>query len=109
MMQQDNPDDWVIATGETHTVREFAEVAFKKVNLNYEDYIQISEKYFRPNEVDFLLGDSSKAKEKMNWKPKTSFNDLVELMVNHDIELAKQEKILIDEKLILPSWENPIS
>ena len=63
MMQQDNPDDWVIATGETHTVREFAEVAFKKVNLNYEDYIQISEKYFRPNEVDFLLGDSSKAKE----------------------------------------------
>ena len=109
MMQQDNPDDWVIATGETHTVREFAEVAFKKVNLNYEDYIQISEKYFRPNEVDFLLGDSSKAKEKMNWKPKTSFNDLVELMVNHDIELAKQEKILIDKKLILPSWENPIS
>ena len=101
--------DRVIATGETHTVREFAEVAFKKVNLNYEDYIQISEKYFRPNEVDFLLGDSSKAKEKMNWKPKTSFNDLVELMVNHDIELAKQEKILIDEKLILPSWENPIS
>ena len=84
-------------------------MAFKKVNLNYEDYIQISEKYFRPNEVDFLLGDSSKAKEKMNWKPKTSFNDLVELMVNHDIELAKQEKILIDEKLILPSWENPIS
>ena len=77
--------------------------------MNYEDYIQISEKYFRPNEVDFLLGDSSKAKEKMNWKPKTSFNDLVELMVNHDIELAKQEKILIDEKLILPSWENPIS
>tara|TARA_A200000113_G_scaffold224808_2_gene243677 strand:- start:671 stop:1705 length:1035 start_codon:yes stop_codon:yes gene_type:complete len=109
MMQQDQADDWVIATGETHTVREFAEKAFKKVNLNYEDYIEISEKYFRPNEVDFLLGDSSKAKEKLNWKPKTSFNDLVELMVNYDIELAKQEKVLIDENLILPSWENPIS
>ena len=72
-------------------------------------FIPTSEKYFRPNEVEYLLGDPSKAENQLNWKPSLMFDDLVELMVNHDIELAKQEKILIDEKLILPSWENPIS
>ena len=108
MLQHDVPDDWVIATGETHTVREFAELAFSHVNLNWEDYVSTSEKYFRPNEVDYLLGDSSKAKQKLGWSPKTSFEDLVKMMVDYDLDLAKRERVLIDENLIKPTWENPI-
>ena len=92
MLQHDVPDDWVIATGETHTVREFAELAFSHVNLNWEDYVSTSEKYFRPNEVDYLLGDSSKAKEKLGWSPKTSFEDLVKMMVDYDLDLAKRRE-----------------
>ena len=107
MLQHDVPDDWVIATGETHTVKEFAEIAFKYVNLNWEDYVTTSKKYYRPNEVEYLLGDSSKAKEHLNWKPKTSFEDLVKMMVDYDIALAKREKVLIKENLIKPTWENP--
>ena len=107
MLQHDVPDDWVIATGETHTVREFAELAFSHVNLNWEDYVSTSEKYFRPNEVDYLLGDSSKAKQKLGWSPKTSFEDLVKMMVDYDLDLAKRERVLIDENLIKPTWENP--
>ena len=107
MMQHDTPEDWVIATGETHTVADFAKAAFEVVNLNFEEYVQTSEKYLRPNEVDYLLGDPSKAKQKLNWEPATSFNDLVEMMVNSDIDLAKQERVLIDENLISPTWENP--
>ena len=107
MMQHDTPEDWVIATGETHTVADFAKAAFEVVNLNFEEYVQTSEKYLRPNEVDYLLGDPSKAKQKLNWEPATSFNDLVEMMVNSDIDLVKQERVLIDENLISPTWENP--
>ena len=107
MLQHDVPDDWVIATGETHTVREFAELAFSHVNLNWEDYVSTSEKYFRPNEVDYLLGDSTKAKQKLGWSPKTSFEDLVKMMVDYDLDLAKRERVLIDENLIKPTWENP--
>ena len=107
MMQHDTPEDWVIATGETHTVADFAKAAFEVVNLNFEEYVQTSEKYLRPNEVDYLLGDPSKAKQKLNWEPATSFNDLVEMMVNSYIDLAKQERVLIDENLISPTWENP--
>jgi len=107
MLQHDVPDDWVIATGETHTVKEFAELAFSHVNLNWEDYVSTSEKYFRPNEVDYLLGDSSKAKQKLGWSPKTSFEDLVKMMVDYDLDLAKRERVLIDENLIKPTWENP--
>ena len=107
MMQHDTPEDWVIATGETHTVADFAKAAFEVANLNFEEYVQTSEKYLRPNEVDYLLGDPSKAKQKLNWEPTTSFNDLVEMMVNSDIDLAKQERVLIDENLISPTWENP--
>ena len=107
MMQHDTPEDWVIATGETHTVAEFAKAAFEVANLNFEEYVQTSEKYLRPNEVDYLLGNPSKAKQKLNWEPTTTFNDLVEMMVNSDIDLAKQERVLIDENLISPTWENP--
>ena len=107
ILQADKAEDWVIATGETHTVREFAELAFSHVNLNWEDYVSTSEKYFRPNEVDYLLGDSTKAKQKLGWSPKTSFEDLVKMMVDYDLDLAKRERVLIDENLIKPTWENP--
>ena len=71
MMQYETPEDWVLATGETHTVKEFLENAFKIVNLNWEDYVESSEKYYRPNEVDYLLGNPEKAKSKLNWEPKS--------------------------------------
>ena len=108
MMQHDTPEDWVLATGKTQTVREFAEAAFRYVDLNWEDYVQTSEKYLRPNEVDYLLGDATKAKEKLGWQPEVDFKGLVELMVEQDIIEAKKDYSLIKEGLILPTWENPV-
>ena len=108
MLQHDTPDDWVLATGETHTVREFLQKAFEYVDLDWEKYVQTSEKYFRPNEVEHLLGDSTKARKELNWSPKTSFDELVKLMIEHDLVLAEQEKVLIQNKLMTPTWENPI-
>ena len=107
MMSHEQADDWVLATGETHTVKEFLNLAFEYVNLDWDKYVLTSEKYFRPNEVNHLLGDSSKANKILNWKPKVSFNDLVKMMVDHDIELAKKEKVLIDNNLLKPTWEYP--
>ena len=107
MMQYDYPEDWVLATGVTKTVREFAEEAFKHVNLNWEDYVITSEKYFRPNEVDYLLGDSSKAREVLNWKPSVDFKGLVKIMVEHDINEAKKDFTLLKDNLISPTWEYP--
>ena len=108
MMQYDVPEDWVLATGETHTVKEFLDIAFKTVNLNWEEYVKTSEKYFRPNEVDYLLGDSTKARTKLNWEPKVSFENLVKLMVDFDMREAEREKVLIEKNLLKPTWENPI-
>ena len=107
MMQHESPDDWVLATGESHTVKEFAEIAFKKLDLEWSEYVEISEKHMRPNEVDFLLGDSSKAKDKINWVPSTKFEELVDLMIESDMHLAKQESVLINEGLLMPTWEFP--
>tara|TARA_B100001029_G_scaffold179889_1_gene192203 strand:+ start:25545 stop:26582 length:1038 start_codon:yes stop_codon:yes gene_type:complete len=107
MMQHKDPEDWVLATGETHTVREFVEAAFNYVNLNWEDYVETSEKYFRPNEVDYLLGDYTKAKKKLGWEPLTTFNELVQIMVESDLEQAKKESVLFKEGLLKPTWENP--
>ena len=76
MMQHENPSDWVLATGESITVKLFAQKAFEYVDLNYEEYVESSEKYFRPNEVDFLLGDSSKAEKELGWKPKPLLTNL---------------------------------
>ena len=109
MMQHETPDDWVLATGTTHTVKEFLEIAFGILDLNWEKYVQTSERYFRPNEVEYLLGDASKAEKELNWKPKTSFKELVDMMVKNDIENAKQDQILLKENLIKPTWEYPIS
>ena len=85
MLQQDQPDDYVIATGEAHTVREFAQEAFKIVGLNWEDYIVFGEGFLRPAEVNILVGDASKAKAQLNWEPKTKFKELVKLMVEADM------------------------
>ena len=105
MMQNDSPDDWVLATGETHSVKEFAEKAFNHVGLNWKDFVLTSEKYSRPNEVHHLLGDASKAKSVLGWEPKTSFNELVKKMVDNDLDLANKEKVLIDKNLMTPTWE----
>jgi GDPmannose 4,6-dehydratase len=86
MLQQDEPEDFVIATGETHSVREFAERAFAHVGLNMEDHVEIDPRYYRPTEVELLIGDASKAKEKLGWEPKVSFEALVDLMVDADVE-----------------------
>jgi GDPmannose 4,6-dehydratase len=91
MMQVDQADDYVIATGETHSVREFIEKAFSSLDLDWQEYVEIDPRYFRPAEVDLLLGDASKARSLLGWKPKVTFDELVRLMVDHDLELAKQE------------------
>jgi GDPmannose 4,6-dehydratase len=84
MLQQDTPNDFVIATGETHTIRELLDVAFGFVGLDWRKYVKIDPKYFRPTEVDILQGDASKAKYLLDWEPKTKFKELIELMVEHD-------------------------
>ncbi len=89
MLQQDTPDDFVIATGETHTVREFCQAAFNHVNLDWEKYVEIDPAFFRPAEVSLLVGDPAKAKEKLGWTPKVTFQELVSKMVEADIQRLK--------------------
>ncbi len=91
MLQQPKPDDYVIATGETHTVKEFVQEAFRYAGLDYKKYVVIDKRFFRPLEVDILLGDYSKAKKKLGWEPKTSFRELVRLMVDADIQALRNE------------------
>ena len=86
MMQQDKPDDYVIATGETHSVREFLDEAFGRMRMDWKKYVEIDPRYYRPSEVDLLLGDASKAREKLNWKPKVQFRELVHMMVDSDVK-----------------------
>ena len=89
MLQQDNPDDYVLSTGETHTVREFCELAFSHVGLNWEDYVVVDEKFFRPAEVDLLIGDPAKAKKVLDWEAETSFDQLVRTMVDADLDFLQ--------------------
>ncbi len=96
MLQADEPDDFVIATGESHSVREFVQAAFAEVDLDWEEHVEIDPRYFRPAEVDYLLGDASKAREKLGWEPTVSLDELVKRMVAYDMELAAQEKTLTD-------------
>jgi GDPmannose 4,6-dehydratase len=91
MMQLDEPDDFVVATGETHTVREFVQTAFDHVGLDWEKYAEIDPKYFRPNEVDILQGDASKAERMFGWRPRVKFTELVKLMVDADIEMLANQ------------------
>ena len=96
MLQQDQPDDFVIATGETHSVKEFVEMVFAKLNLDHRKYVSIDKRYFRPSEVDALLGDATKARKVLGWQPKVSFEKLVDMMIEADMEMAKKEKTLVD-------------
>ncbi len=89
MLQQDSPDDYVVCTGETHSVREFCEVAFGHLGLNWEDHVVIDEAFMWPAEVDLLVGDGAKARDKLGWEPKTSFEDLVTMMVDADLDLLE--------------------
>jgi len=91
MLQQNEPDDFVIATGETHSVREFLDEAFGYLDLDWKKYVEIDPRYFRPTEVDVLLGDASKAKRVLGWKPRVHFNELVRLMVDADLEAETQK------------------
>jgi GDPmannose 4,6-dehydratase len=91
MLQQDEPDDYVIATGETHSVRELCEVAFSYLDMNYEDYVVIDEKFYRPAEVELLIGDASKAHAKLGWEPRVNFEQLIKIMVDANLEALHAE------------------
>lgn len=92
MLQQDQPGDYVVATGQTHSVRRFCELAFAHVGLDYRDYVVVDERFFRPAEVDLLVGDPSRAREKLGWKPEVSFEQLVEMMVEADLRMLRGMK-----------------
>jgi GDPmannose 4,6-dehydratase len=92
MLQQEKPDDYVVATGETYSVREFLELAFSCLDLDYREFVEFDSKYTRPSEVDVLLGDASKTRATLGWKPDVDFRGLVKMMIEHDLELARREK-----------------
>jgi GDPmannose 4,6-dehydratase len=94
MLQAPEPNDYVVATGEAHSVREFLDVAAACCDLDWEKFVESDPRYFRPTEVDYLLGDSSKITGKLGWKPRVGFEQLVRMMMEHDLELARQEQTL---------------
>jgi len=94
MLQQDNPDDYVIATNKMISVREFCQRAFARYSMDYEKYVEVDSKYYRPSEVDQLLGDYSKAKRKLGWEPKTNIYQLIDMMTDHDFELGRKDRII---------------
>lgn len=96
MLQQPNPDDYVVATGQSHSVQEFVEEAFAQVGLDWRKHVEIDPRYLRPSEVDNLEGDASKARRVLNWEPTVTFRQLVKMMVDHDVNLASQERLLAD-------------
>jgi GDPmannose 4,6-dehydratase len=98
MLQQEKPDDYIIATGETHSVKEFVREVFSYLEMNWKEYVEIDHRYFRPSEVDCLQGDASKAKKILKWEPKVTFKELAAMMVDADMEIAEKEKILKDHK-----------
>lgn len=98
MLQQDQPDDYVIATGESHSVREFLDEVFGYLDLDWHEYVQIDPRYFRPTEVDVLQGDASRARAQLGWEPKVTFKQLARMMTEADLKLAEEEKVLKDHK-----------
>jgi len=94
MLQQGEPDDYVVATGETRSVREFLDEAFGSLDLNWHEYVEIDPRYYRPTEVDVLLGDATKARQKLGWEPKVTFKELVRMMVDSDMALARDEHLI---------------
>lgn len=105
ILNHDVADDFVVATGERHTVREFLEAAFEHLDLQWEDFVQIDERYLRPAEVDVLQGDASKARDVLGWKPHVGFDRLVEMMIASDMALATQERALVDAGLRQIEWK----
>lgn len=91
MLQQPEPDNYVVSSDVNHSVREFCQIAFSRVNLDYRDYVKVDQRFVRPAEVDILLGDSTYTRKKLGWEPKVSFRQLVEMMVDHDLELLKKK------------------
>jgi GDPmannose 4,6-dehydratase len=89
MLQQDQPDDYVLATGETHSVRELLDIAFSAVDLDWTKHVEIDPRYYRPAEVDLLLGDATKAREKLGWRPRVGFSELIQMMVEADVDQVK--------------------
>ncbi len=106
MLQQDAPDDYVIATGERHSVREMCERTFSLLDLDYREHVEVDSRYFRPAEVELLEGDASKARKVLGWEPEVGFSELVEMMVASDLALAKQERALVDAGLKEIEWRN---
>jgi GDPmannose 4,6-dehydratase len=102
MLQQEAPDDYVIATGDSRSVREFVEMVFGQLGLDWERYVRIDPRYFRPSEVDALEGDAGKARKRLGWAPRVDLEELVERMVTHDLELARQERTLRDAGHVVP-------
>lgn len=96
MIQQEKPDDYVVATGESHSVREFLDIAAQRAGIDWKRHVEIDQRYFRPTEVDVLLGDAGKARDRLGWQPQVKFAELVGMMADHDLELARQESILAD-------------
>jgi GDPmannose 4,6-dehydratase len=92
MLQQPEADDYVVAMNELHTVREFCELAFARLDLDYRDFVEVDPRYFRPAEVDLLLGDATKAHTKLGWTPQVSFQELVDMMVDGDLDMARRER-----------------
>jgi len=115
MLQQDEPDDYVIGTGESHSVREFLEEAFSYAGLDWREYVEIDPRYFRPTEVEFLLADASKAREKLGWSPRVTFKELVRIMVDADVEAAgltpigEGNRILAEKFSGWHSWERAVT
>ena len=99
MLQRDKPDDYVVATGQTRSVREFLQAAFDCVGLDWRQHVKQDPRYLRPAEVDLLLGDASKAYRELQWRPKVTFEQLVQMMIDADWELARQERVLCDHGL----------
>jgi len=114
ILRQDNPSDYVIGTGEAHSVREFLDEAFRYVNLDWHEFVRIDPRYYRPTEVDYLLADPAQARNKLNWSPKVGFHELVRIMVDADLELSAQDcpgegkKILIERFTGWHRWEHQI-
>ena len=98
MLQQDKPDDYVVSMNELYSVRDFCEATFSRLGLDYRNHVEVDPRYYRPAEVDLLLGDSSKARTKLGWIPRTSFQQLVDMMVEGDLSLARQEKLLKESR-----------
>ena len=100
MLQHHEPGDFVVDTGEAFSVKEFLEETFSYLDLDWEKYVEIDPAYFRPTEVDYLLGDSTKARSTLGWEPKTNFKQLVRMMVDSDLRLAEDERLIHEKKFV---------